>query len=67
MPPPIRCGAQLADGENCEERAIVTNIRYSYDIMPSPCGRGEFVLKAVHYDALCPNCGERTLSEQLNA
>jgi len=63
-PRPIKCGAELADGSQCGEFATVTNTRYVYDRQPSAGGETDYNLKEIHYNAVCPTCGERKLVEK---
>jgi hypothetical protein len=61
---PIKCGAALVDGSQCNELAAVTKTRYVYNSKPQADGPTQYVLREIHYEALCPICGERTLIEE---
>ena len=63
-PRPIKCGAQLSDGSQCSEFATVTNTRYVYDRQPTVGGGLDYKLREIHYNAVCPACGERKLVEK---
>lgn len=63
-PRPIKCGGLRPDGSECQEFAAVTNARYVYDREPLIGGDSDFILREIHYDALCPVCGERTIVEK---
>lgn len=67
MPRPIKCGAELSDGNACDEHAIVTNIQYVYDRLPGSDGSDGYNLNEIHYNAVCPNCGDRKLIEKPQA
>ena len=62
-PRPIKCGNKLPDGNECQEFATVTNSQYVYDRQPSIGGKPDYVLKEIHYNAICPKCGERAVVE----
>ncbi len=55
---PVRCGAPLPDGSECQEIATVTNAQYVYDRQPGTSGKPEYALKEIHYNAVCLTCGE---------
>lgn len=59
----ITCGAQLADGRTCHESASVVKTQYVYDRKPIVGNDPDYSLKAIHYTAMCPHCGERTIIE----
>lgn len=67
MPRPIKCAAELPDGSKCDEFAIVTNIQYLYDRQPIGGEPDGYNLNEIHYKAVCPKCGERTLVEKPDA
>jgi hypothetical protein len=62
-PRPVRCGATLPDGSECQEFATITNAQYVYDRQPDLSGKSDYALKEIHYNAVCPTCGERKLIE----
>jgi len=62
-PRPIKCGAALPDGGECQEYATVTNAQYVYDRTLLSDGGTDYALKEIHYEAICPRCGDRKLVE----
>jgi hypothetical protein len=60
---PVRCGATLPDGSQCRELATVSSAQYVYDRQPGSGGISDYSLKEIHYNAVCPACGERKLIE----
>src|SRR5690349_15898913 len=59
----ITCGAQLPDGSTCKEAATVTKTQYVYDRKPLVGSDPDYSLRAIHYTAVCPHCGERKIIE----
>ena len=62
-PKPVRCGAKLPDGSECQEIATITNAQYIYDRRPNSGDKSDYALKEIHYNAICPACGERKVIE----
>jgi hypothetical protein len=62
-PKPMKCGAELTNGTKCDEFAVVTGIQYIYDRVPEADDSQAYDLKEIHYRAVCPKCGDRTLIE----
>ena len=60
---PVRCRAKLPDGSECQEFATITNAQYIYDRQQGTGDKSDFALKEIHYNAVCPTCGERKLVE----
>jgi hypothetical protein len=63
-PRPVRCRNALVDGSECQKFATVTGMQCVYDRQSLPEDRSDFVLKEIHYSAMCPKCGERKLIEK---
>jgi hypothetical protein len=59
----ITCGGDLADGNRCDQKATVIRTQYVYDRTPVPGGPADYTLREVHFEAICPACGERKLTE----
>jgi rubredoxin len=62
-PKPMKCGTALTSGQ-CEELLTITGIQYVYDREPVEGESSGYNLNEVHYNAVCPNCGERKLIEK---
>jgi len=58
-PGPVKCGANLTKGGECDQDAAVIKAKYIYDRHPS--GGYDLSLTEIHYTAICPSCGERKL------
>jgi hypothetical protein len=65
MPPmPITCGAQLDDGNLCDEKVTIKKTAYHYDRRPIVGEPAAFTLKETHYHSVCPKCGDRVTVEK---
>jgi hypothetical protein len=62
-PRPVKCGKALPDGSECREFATVTSSQYVYDRQPTIGGEPDYTLKEIHYNAVCPKCGDRKIVE----
>jgi|RhiMethySRZTD1v2_1073278.scaffolds.fasta_scaffold2870583_2 hypothetical protein len=58
---PITCNGILPDGRYCDLLATVVKVRYIYDRRLTKGSGPSYVLKQLHYDAVCPVCGERRI------
>jgi hypothetical protein len=62
-PTPISCDTDLPDGSKCKELVTVTKTQYFYNRKPLVGRDPDYALKEIHYTAVCPTCGERTVVE----
>jgi hypothetical protein len=66
MPRPMKCGAAITGGQ-CEELLTISGIQYVYDLEPVEGEPNSYNLNEIHYNAICPKCGERRLIEKPTA